>query len=325
MRAIRIRDWGGPEVLALDEHVPLPEPGEQDVLIRVTRAGINFADTHARENSYLARYELPLVPGSEVTGVVERAGAGFEAGDHVVALVGGGGYAEYVAAPAATTFAVPDGVSDATALALLIQGLTAWHLYRTCARLQPGESVVVHAAAGGVGSLATQLGRPLGAGRVIATASTEDKRALALELGADAAVDVTRVDLADAIVEANLGERVDVVFEMAGGRVFDASLDALAPFGRLVAYGIASREPNTVSSAALMRRSRAVVGFWMMHCLRRPAEMIDAPLQELFDRVAAGELRVVEGATYPLSEARRAHEDMQARRTSGKLLLDPSR
>ncbi len=183
----------------------------------------------------------------------------------------------------------------------------------------------MHAAAGGVGSLAVQLGKPLGAGRVIATASTEEKRALALELGADVAVDVTREDLAAALVEANLGERVDVVLEMAGGRVFDASLDALAPFGRLVTYGIASREPNQVASGALMRKSRAVIGFWLMHCLTRPAEMVDAPLQELFDRAAAGELRVVEGETYPLSEVRRAHEDLQARRTSGKLTLDPVR
>ncbi len=325
MRAIRISEWGGPEVLELAEDVPAPEPGEHDVLLRVTRAGINFADTHARENTYLARYELPLVPGAEVAGVVEHDGNGFTAGQRVVALVGTGGYAEYAAAPAATTFAVPDGVSDATALALMLQGLTAWHLYRTSAHIQPGESVVVHAAAGGVGSLAVQLGKPLGAGRVIATASTEEKRALALELGADAAVDVTREDLAAALVEANLGERVDVVLEMAGGSVFDASLDALAPFGRLVTYGMASREPNQVASGALMRKSRAVVGFWLMHCLTRPAELVDAPLRELFERTAAGELRVVEGETYPLSEVRRAHEDLQARRTSGKLTLDPAR
>ncbi len=325
MRAIRISEWGGPEVLELAEDAPVPDPGEHGVLIRVTRAGVNFADTHARENTYLARYELPLVPGAEIAGVVERDGHGFEAGRRVVSLVGTGGYAEYVAAPAATTFAIPDGVSDATALALLLQGLTAWHLYRTSARLGQGESVVVHAAAGGVGSLAVQLGRPLGAGRVIATASTEEKRALALELGADVAVDVKRDDLADALVEANLGERVDVVLEMAGGKVFDASLDALAPFGRLVSYGIASGEQNQVATGALMRKSRAVIGFWLMHCLRRPAEMIDAPLQELFERVAAGELRVVEGETYGLSEVRRAHEDLQARRTSGKLMLDPAR
>jgi NADPH2:quinone reductase len=325
MRAIRISEWGGPEVLELVEDAPVPEPDEQHILVRVTRAGVNYADTHARENSYLARYELPLVPGAEIAGVVERDGAGFTAGQRVVSLVGTGGYAEYVAAPAATTFPIPDGVDDTTALALLLQGVTAWHLYRTSAKLAPGEVVVVHGAAGGVGSIAVQLGKPSGAGRVIATASTEEKRALALELGADAAVDVTREDLKDALIEANLGNRVDVVLEMAGGRVFDASLDALAPFGRLVTYGIASREPNTVSTGALMRTSRAVVGFWLMHCLRRPAELVDAPLRELFERAAAGELRVVEGETYPLSEVRRAHEDLQARRTSGKLTLDPQR
>jgi NADPH2:quinone reductase len=325
MRAIRINEWGGPEVLELTEDAPVPEPDEQQVLVRVTRAGINFADTHARENTYLARYELPLTPGAEVAGVVERDGHGFHAGERIVALVGTGGYAEYALASPTTTFAIPDGVSDGTAVALLLQGLTAWHLYRTSAQLRPGESVVVHAAAGGVGSLAVQLGKPLGAGRVIGTASSEEKRALALELGADAAVDVTREDLKEALVEANLGERVDVVLEMAGGRVFDASLAALAPFGRLVTYGIASGEPNTADSGALMRKSRGIIGFWLMHCLTRPAELVDAPLQELFERTAKGELRVVEGETYGLSEVGRAHADLQARRTSGKLLLDPTR
>jgi NADPH2:quinone reductase len=325
MRAIRITEWGGPEVLELVKDAPRPRADEHHVLVRVTRAGINFADTHARENTYLARYELPFTPGAEIAGVIEEDGHGLHAGQRVVALVGTGGYAEYVAAPAATTIPVPDGVSDATALGILLQGLTAWHLFATSAKLEPGESVVVHAAAGGVGSLAVQLAKPMGAGRVIATASSEEKRALALELGADAAVDVTREDLADALREANLGERVDVVLEMAGGRVFDASLDALAPFGRLVTYGMASREPNQVASGALMRKSRAVVGFWLMHCLGRPAEMVDAPLRDLFGRAVRGELRVIEGATYGLSEVRRAHEELQARRTIGKLLLDPVR
>jgi NADPH:quinone reductase len=312
-------------VLELVEDAPVPEPGEEQVLIHVTRAGINFADTHARENTYLARYELPLIPGAEVAGVVERDAGGLAAGRRVVALVGTGGYAERAVAPAATTFPVPDDVSDGVALSLLLQGLTAWHLFRTSAKLEPGESVVVHAAAGGVGHLAVQLGRAFGAGRVIATASSEDKRRLACELGADVALDPERPDLAEAIVESNLGEKVDVVLEMAGGRVFEAGLAALAPFGRLVVYGMASREANQVSTGSLMRRSRAVVGFWLAHCLNRPAELVDAPLQDLFARAASGELRVIEGQVYGLSEARRAHEDLQARRTTGKLLLDPAR
>src|SRR5215208_1969225 len=249
--------------------------------------------------------ELVDLPVPEPAGG-EVAGVRGDTGQRVVALSGTGGYAEYATAPEALTFPIPDGVDDGTALALLIQGLTAWHLYKTCARLREGESVVIIAAAGGVGSLAVQLGHQLGAGRVIAVASTEDKRALTLSLGADAAIDADPEEMTERIVEANGGRRVDAVFEMAGGAIFDASLDALAPFGRLVTYGIASREPNTVSSGALMRKSRGVIGFWLMHCLRRPAELVDAPLQELFERAAAGELRVVEGETYGLSDVQRA-------------------
>jgi NADPH2:quinone reductase len=315
VRAIQIEEFGGPEVLKLAD-LPVPEPGEGEVLIRVSRAGMNYADTHQRTNDYLARYELPLVPGGEVAGVRE------DTGERVVAMCGLGGYAEYATAPAALAFAIPDGVDDGTALALLIQGLTAWHLYRTSAKVTAGESVVVHAAAGGVGSLAVQLGGAMGAGRVIATASTEEKRALALELGADVAIDASPKGMKERLEEAN-GGKVDVVFEMAGGEVFEASLAALAPFGRLVTYGIASRQPNEISSGALMRRSRAVVGFWLMHCIGRP-EMVDEALADLFARVERGELRAYLGATYPLADAARAQVDLAERRTMGKLLLDPA-
>src|SRR5271169_1093351 len=181
MRAIQMTEFGGPEVLKLTE-LGAPEPGADEVLIRVTRAGVNFADTHTRTNSYVRKATLPLIPGGEVAGIRE------DTGERVVALVGTGGYAEYATAARELVFPIPDELDDATALALIIQGTTAWHLYRTAGHLAGGESVVVHSAAGGVGSLAVQLGRPLGAGRVIATASSEQKRELALQLGADAAV-----------------------------------------------------------------------------------------------------------------------------------------
>jgi NADPH2:quinone reductase len=316
MRAIQQREFGGPEVLELVD-LPVPEPGEGQVLIRVSRAGMNFADTHQRRNDYLAAQQLPLVPGGEVAGVRE------DTGERVVALTGNGGYAEYAIAHEAMTFPVPDGVEDGTALALVLQGLTAWHLYRTAARVSPGESVVVIAGAGGVGSLAVQLGKPMGAGRVIATASTQDKRDLALELGADAAIDGDPEGLKDRLVEANEGRQVDVVFEMAGGEVFDACLAALAPFGRLVTYGIASGKGNDVHTRKLMGRSRGVIGFWLVHCLGRP-DLLQEPLADLFARAARDELRVVVGATYPLSEARQAQIDLAERRTTGKVLLDPS-
>src|SRR5919206_1821162 len=212
MRAVQITEFGDLDVLQLAD-VDAPEPGDGEVLIRVSHAGVNFADTHQRENSSLAKFELPLIPGGEVAGVVERGSGDLAEGTRVVAMIRTGGYAEYAVAPAATTFPVPDGVDDGTALALLIQGLTAWHLYRTSAKLEQGESVVVISGAGGVGSLAVQLAKPLGAGRVIATASSEEKRDLTLELGADVAVDPDTEDLKQALIDANDGNRVDVVLE----------------------------------------------------------------------------------------------------------------
>jgi NADPH2:quinone reductase len=178
MRAVRISEFGGPEVL---EAVELPEPvaAESEVLVRVTRAGINFADTHQSRNEYVANPSLPFIPGAEVAGVRE------DTGERVVALCQTGGYAQAVAVAEERCVPIPDGLDDETALALMVQGLTAWHLHRTVGRVAEGETVVVIAAAGGVGSLAVQLGHPMGAGRVIAVASTEEKRAMALELGAD--------------------------------------------------------------------------------------------------------------------------------------------
>jgi NADPH2:quinone reductase len=316
MKAIQIEEFGGPEVLQVVD-LPKPEPGDGEVLIEVSRAGMNFADTHQRENTYLARYEVPMVLGGEVAGTTPD-------GTRVVALVAQGGYAEYAVAHESTVFPIPDGLDEGAALALLIQGLTAWHLYRTSAKLQPGESVVVVSGAGGVGSLAVQLGKPFGAGRVIATASTEEKRAKTLELGADAAVDPGEEDLRGALIEANEGRRVDAVFEMSGGRVFEQCAEALAPFGRIVAYGIAGGEQNTLETGRLMRKSRGVIGFWLMHCLGR-REMMEEPLRDLFERAARGELVPQVGTTYALGDVRQAHEDLEGRRTTGKLLLDPSR
>jgi NADPH2:quinone reductase len=296
----------------------VPAPGPDEVLIKVSRAGLNFADTHTRTNSYVQKATLPLVPGGEVAGIRE------DTGERVVALVGTGGYAEYATAPKDLVFPIPRELDDGTALALIVQGLTAWHLYRTSGRVAEGESVVVHGAAGGVGSLAVQLGHPLGAARVIATASSEEKRSLALELGADAAVDPAAEGLTERLIEANEGQPVDVVFEMSGGEVFDASYRALAPFGRIVAYGIATNEPNSVSTGSLLRHSRSVVGFYLFHCLQRPGMFTEA-LDELFSRAARGELKAIVGNTYPLEDAAQAQIDLGARRTTGKLLLDPAR
>lgn len=316
MRAIQISEFGGPEVLR-SVQLPRPDPGPGEVLIHVHRAGVNFADTHASSGSYVAQPPLPLVPGMEVSGVRE------DTGERVIALTGTGAYAEYATAPAELTFPIPEGVDDDTALAVLIQGLTAWHLYRTAGRVAEGESVVVHSAAGGVGSLAVQLARPMGAGRVIATASSPERRQLALELGADVALDPDPQGLTERLIEANGGRQVDVVFDMYGGEVFEQSYRALAHFGRAVVCGISTSEPNRVSTGSLLRHSRAVVGLYLMHTTERPGLFAHA-LADLLQRVQRGELRAVLGGVYPLSQATQAHEDLRARRTSGKLLLDPS-
>ena len=318
MRGVLINEWGGPEVLELADDLPQPEPGPGQQRIRVSAAGVNFADTHARENAYIAKYELPLVPGTEVAGTLDD-------GTRVVAMPHHGGYAEYAIADEQSIFPLPDALGDHEALALLIQGMTAWHLYRTAAQVRAGDTVVVHSAAGGTGSLAVQLAKPMGAGRVIASASSEEKRAVVAELGADAVIDSAPGELTERLLGANEGKPVDVVFDMAGGAVFEESAEALAPFGRIVVYGIATREQNDLRTGRLMRKSRGVIGFWLMHCLERPETMMRDPLRDLFERAARGELKPQLGTVYPLSEVRRAHEDLVGRRTTGKLVLDPRR
>jgi NADPH2:quinone reductase len=315
VKAIQIDEFGGPEVLQHRE-VADPEPGEGEVLVEVARSGINFADTHATRNDYLAEQQLPLIPGAEVSGRTPD-------GRRVAALLGGGGYAEKIAVPEAMLIPVPDEVDDDQAAALLLQGLTAMALVRRCARVEPGETLLVEAAAGGTGSLSVQLGKRAGA-KVIGLASSEEKRALVERFGADATVDSRAEDLKEAILAANDGERVDAILHMSGGDAFDAELSALAPLGRMVVFGVASREQREVSTAALLRGSKAVIGFWLVHLLMRRQE-VGPMIGELLGAVAGGELEVNVGEVYPLSEAARAHEDLIGRRTSGKLLLDPSR
>jgi NADPH:quinone reductase len=314
MKSIQIQEFGGPDVL---EHVELadPTPGEGEVLVEVARSGVNFADTHATRNDYLAEQALPLVPGAEISGRTAD-------GRRVAALLGNGGYAQKAAVPEALLIPVPDEVDDDQAAGVLLQGLTAMALVRRCARIEAGETIVVEAAAGGTGTIAVQLAKREGA-KVIGLASSEEKRALVESLGADACVDSRAEDLGAAIREANGGERVDAVLHMSGGDAFDAEMGVLAPLGRMVVFGIASREQREISTAALLRGSKSVIGFWLVHLLAR-RELAAPMIGELLGAVASGDLAVTIGDVYPLSEAARAHEDLIARRSTGKLLLDPS-
>jgi NADPH2:quinone reductase len=315
MKAIQIEEFGGPEVLQYTDLAD-PSPKLAEVVINIKRSGINFADTHASRNDYLAEQTLPLIPGAEVAGQLND-------GRRVVALLGSGGYAEKVAVPQAQLIELPEGVDYDQAAGGLLQGLTAMALVHRCARIEPGETIVVEAAAGGTGTLAVQVAKRAGA-KVIGLASSEEKRELVKRLGADACVDSRAEDLGAAIREANDGKRVDAVLHMSGGDAFDAEMGVLAPLGRMVVFGIASREQREVSTASLLRGSKAVIGFWLAHLLSRP-DLLVPIIGDLLGAIAKDELTVTIGEVYPLSEAKRAHEDLIARRTSGKLLLDPSR
>jgi NADPH2:quinone reductase len=316
MKAIQITHFGGPDVMTLVD-LPDPIPNASEELIDVSCIGINYADTHQTENSYLSQQTLPLIPGLEVVGKTAS-------GRRVLASATTGGYAQKALSPKAMCVDIPDSVSDEQAIAMLVQGTTAWHILKTMAHVQPGESVVVQAGAGGVGTVSIQLAKMWGA-KVIAVTSTEAKNELAKSLGADAVVDANSSDLAGAMIAANGGKKIDIVLEMVGGKTFDASLEVLAPFGRLITFGMASRTaPTAIHPGSLMGGTKTVAGFWLSHCFGKKELMGDV-LTELFVLISSGALKPVIGATYGLSEAKIAHQAMLARQTTGKVTLDPRR
>ncbi|MFJ9418455.1 zinc-binding alcohol dehydrogenase family protein [Streptomyces sp. NPDC101227] len=314
MRAIVMREFGGPDVLRLED-VPDPEPRAGHSPVEVTLAGINYADVHVRGDSYLAPVELPYIPGNEVVGTVDG-------GRRVVGLTRGGGYAERTLLHRRVTWDVPDGITDEQAVALALQGNSAWHLLFTSLRITEGETVVVPAAAGGVGSLAVQLAAHAGA-KVIALAGSEAKRKVAAELGAHAVVDSTADDLTERIVSA-AGGPVQAALEMTGGATFARTLAAVAPRGRMAVYGFAGGELASVPTRDLMERSLTLSGFWLPQ-LYADRTALPTSMRALFDAVADGRLKPLLGATYALGDAARAHHDLAARTPTGKLTLDVAR
>ncbi len=314
MKAIQITEFGGPEVMKyLDLSDPVP--GKDEVVLDVTAIGINYADTHQTENSYLSPQTLPMVPGIEVVGTHQ--------GSRYLATVSSGGYAQKAIAHKSSLIPIPDSVTDQQALCMLVQGSTAWHLLKTMGHLEKNQSVVVHAAAGGVGTIAIQLAKLWGA-KVIAVTSTESKGELAKSLGADVLVDANVEDLGKAIREANGGRGVDLILEMVGGKTFDQSLLALGTFGKLITFGMASRtSPTPVHPGALMHGSKTISGFWLANCFGKK-ELLNDVIEELFQLISDGKIKPVIGATFPLSQAAEAHKSMLARESVGKIALDPA-
>lgn len=327
MKVIEFDRFGGPEVLRLVQK-PIPELAPGQVLVRVQAAGVNLADTLLRENRYAVAPELPAIPGFEVAGVVEDMASDvvqIRKGDRVAVPLFAtgrvqGGYSEYVAVDANLTVPVPPGVSLEVATALMMQGLTALYLVRYAK--PAGKTVLITAAAGGVGSLLIQLARRAGAKRIIAAASAAQKLELARELGADAGVDYSRPDWLDAVQAETQGHGPDMIYESVGGDVTRALLRALGPQGNLVIYGALNIQDFALGIPELVQlifKNQQLTGFALPTLLR--PDGLRSGLLELFGLAERGELEVVIGGRYPLEQASRAHRALEQRRTTGKLLL----
>jgi NADPH:quinone reductase len=324
MKAIRVDEFGEPEVL---QHVEVerPYPGEGEVLIEIKSAGVNYADTMRRRNQYVEPQWLPFTPGSEVAGTVAEVGDGVEdanVGDRVVTLLGTGGYAAYAVSRAQNLIPIPEGMDFDEAAAIPLQGLTAYHVLETSGQLKEGESVLVHAAAGGVGYLAVQMAKLMGASPVIATASTQEKLDLASELGADVLVNYTQEDWPEQVREATDGNGADVILEMVGGDFPQKNLQCLNAFGRMVVFGAASGDRGSLVPAELMMNNHVVAGFYLPNIMARP-KLFGPSLEKVLGWISSGELKLNVGARYPLEQAREAHDALEGRDTIGKIVLNP--
>lgn len=321
MQAVRFYEHGGPEVLRLED-VPTPEVRPGMVLVRVRAAGLNFADVLQRQGKYVDPVRLPATAGLEMAGEVAALGDGVEGlrvGQRVTGLARGA-MTEYALTLPQLLFPIPEGMDYPQAAALPIQGLTAYHAQRTTARLEPGERVLVHAAAGGVGLMAVQVAKCLGAGAVYGTASTAEKRALAAAHGADATIDYTHEDIVARVKDLTDGRGVDVVMDGVGGEVLLQSMRCLATFGRLVTYGRSSGYPSPLEPWRLVAQNLAVLGFYLPRILQRPGlgEVGHADLVQWYQE---GRLRIVVGQTYPLAAVAEAQRALEERRTVGKVVL----
>ena len=322
MRAIQFTQHGGPEVLTLT-NLPTPVPKAGEVLVKLSAIGINYIDTYHRTGLYAV--SLPYVPGSEGAGIVEQLGedvTGFEKGQRVAYVMQPGSYAEYIAVASDKLIPIPDDLTDQQAAAVLLQGMTAQYLAYTTYPIRPGDKVLIHAGAGGVGLLLTQMARMRGA-RVITTVSTEEKAELSRQNGADDVILYTQTDFAAEVKKLTGGQGVHAVYDSVGQSTFEGSLNCLKPLGTLVSFGNASGAvppfaPAILGAKGSLMFTRPSLGHYI---LTRAALLERAGT--VFNQVASGQLTVRVHATYPLADAAQAHRDLEGRGTTGKLLLIP--
>ena len=322
MKAIEVTEFGDSNVIETTER-DAPEPGPGEVRIAVEAAGINFADIMQRRGHYQGGPEPPYVPGMEAAGTIDAVGDDVEreVGERVVAMTNQA-YAESVTADAAGLFDVPESMGFAEAAGFPVQFLTAHNTLFEWGGLEEGERVLVHAAAGGVGTAAVQLAHEAGA-EVFGTASTQEKRDLAERLGADHLIDYTETDFAEAVNEETNGEGVDLVLDGIGGETSQQSLDCLAHGGRMVAYGAASGQPGQLDTSTLLFNNFTVYGYHLGQSMQRDPGRVLGAVEHLTELLTGGDLEVVVGETFPLTEAAAAHEHIENRESSGKIVLEP--
>jgi NADPH:quinone reductase len=322
MKAIQVKQVGGPEVLELVD-LPVPQPKANEAVVKLAASGVNFIDVYHREGRY--KVALPFTPGQEGAGVVTAIGTevkSVKVGDRVAWTSILGGYAEYAALPANRLVLIPAGVTDQQAAAVMLQGMTAHYLSYDSYPLKRGETALVHAAAGGVGLLLTQMAHNIGA-RVIATVSTEEKAKLAREAGADDVIFYTQQDFEAETKRLTDGKGVDVVYDSVGKTTFEKGLNILRPRGMMALYGGSSGAVPPFDPIVLTQKGSLFLTRPSLPNYIATDEELKARSSAVFGMISSGKLKLRIEHTYPVAEAQRAHRELEGRKTTGKLLLIP--
>ncbi|MCF8566340.1 NADPH:quinone oxidoreductase family protein [Alicyclobacillus tolerans] len=325
MKAVIVKGFGGIDMLSYEES-PMPNPGPDEVLIQTAAASVNFADIMARQGRYHGGGQPPFIPGLDVAGTVVKVGEGVQnikPGQRVAGFVHAGSYAEYCAVKAVLTYPVPDAVDFDSAAAFPTVGVTAYELLTRVTQLRPGESVLVHAAAGGVGLAAVQMAHLLGAKTVIGTVGSAEKARVAVSYGADYAIDYQSGDFADKVLELTGGNGVDVILDSVSGQVFQESMRCLARFGRIAVFGMAGGQPGQFTTDGLHGSCRSVLGYSMGTHRRFRPEVLAEPVRKVLEYLEHGQLRMAIQARFSLKDAGLAQELVENRRSTGKVLLFP--
>jgi len=323
MKGILVEKFGGPEVLAyrdLDD----PQPKANQVLIRVHSAGVNFADVKSRIGAYHIKQPLPFISGLDVAGTIEAVGPKvkkLKAGQRVVAFPQGGSYCEFAVANEGLVFPIPDSIKDDTAAAFPLVAGTSYAMLSRIAGVQASEGVLLHSAAGGVGTTALQIAKHLGARPIIATVGSDIKKKLLEELGADAVVNYRSENYVEKTLALTDGRGVDVILNPLAGEILERDLGCLAPFGRLICFGNASGQPASIPTSQLQGSCRSVLGFSFGTLRRtRPQEVLGI-MQAVIALLAEGKIRMIMGKQFPLAKAAEAHRYIESRKSTGKILL----